>query len=109
MKFADAIKENIDPYFIDNEDSVKTWLDKEEPMFDEVEEECIEKEQQQEADVGLKAKECDNCEGDGMLYSYCYYGSDSECDECNGTGKIVTANIEGALYKVKLENFNTEE
>ena len=60
-------------------------------------------------DVKITAKECDNCEGDGMLYSYCYYGSDSECHECNGTGKIVTANIEGALYKVKLENFNREE
>lgn len=60
-------------------------------------------------DVGLKAKECDNCEGGGILYTPFYYGSDSECDECNGTGKIVTVNIEGILYKVKLENFNREE
>jgi len=63
-----------------------------------------EEEQQQEVDVGLKAKECDNCEGGGMIYSPTYYGSDSECDECNGTGKIVTASIEGVLFKVSINS-----
>ena len=40
-----------------------------------------------------------------MIYSPDpYYGSDSECDECNGTGKIVTANIEGVLFKVSIDS-----
>ena len=83
-----------------------THIDRDESYIDDcVNKEQEEEEQQQEVDVGLKAKECDKCEGEGMIYSPDpYYGSDSECDECNGTGKIVTASIEGVLFKVSINS-----
>lgn len=82
-----------------------THIDRDESYIDDcVNKEQEEEEQQQEVDVGLKAKECDKCEGGGMIYTPYYYGSDSECDECNGTGKIVTASIEGVLFKVSINS-----
>ena len=58
------------------------------------------------AKIKLTAKECYYCEGQGMLYAD--YGPNFECGKCNATGKILTANIEGALYKVKLYNFEEQ-
>ena len=99
MRIEDAVK-------IVHPDKFDDWwqvIDTDESYIDDcVNKQQEEEEQQQEVDVGLKAKECDNCEGGGMLYSPTYYGSDSECDECNGTGKIVTASIEGVLFKVSI-------
>ena len=99
MRFEDAVK-------IVHPDEYEEWwqvIDTDESYIDDcVNKQQEEEEQQQEVDVGLKAKECDNCEGGGMIYSPTYYGSDSECDECNGTGKIVTASIEGVLFKVSI-------
>tara|TARA_R100000458_G_C8065700_1_gene106693 strand:+ start:168 stop:485 length:318 start_codon:yes stop_codon:yes gene_type:complete len=100
MKFKDAVE-------IVHRDKFDDWwqvIDTDESYIDDCVNKQQEEEQQQEVDVGLKAKECDNCEGGGMLYSPTYYGSDSECDECNGTGKIVTASIEGVLFKVSINS-----
>ena len=101
MRFEDAVK-------IVHPDEYEEWwqvIDTDESYIDDcVNKQQEEEEQKQEVDVVLKAKECDNCEGGGMIYSPTYYGSDSECDECDGTGKIMTASIEGVLFKVSINS-----